>query len=355
MRATIDFTPCRSELLGVLVDRLDLVVELQALDALGGDDVRGALQRHADEADLDALVLPDRVRLEDRLAGLLVRDVGGEVGEVGALELLALLVAAVARGGSRRSAGASARRAPSSNSWLPTEVTSRSSLLSASMVGSSWKSPDSSGLAPTMSPAGGGDGVRVALAGRAQRRGEVLDAARRDRLRACRPAWSLGDGAGGAVRRLQVAVQVVEGQQLDVDGAAGVWRRGLVSAPAGSGGGAATVRGRGQYRRRRSSIGVTVAVPLRSRWHVFPSGWSWSGRRSLWSTRVAQTGGTRCTTWLPGQWAGSAPVRTPPGPRQGRTLRARMTDAAQEMGRVGRRIQVVDEVAPDDGRRPSST
>ncbi len=85
------------EHLGVLVDRLDLVVELQALDAVRVDDVRGALQRHADEADLDALVLPDGVRLEQRLAGLLVGDIGRQVGEVGAPELLALLEAAVLR------------------------------------------------------------------------------------------------------------------------------------------------------------------------------------------------------------------------------------------------------------------
>lgn len=43
--------------------------------------------------------------------------------------------------------------APSSNSWLPTLVTSSSSPFSASMVGSSWKRPEISGEAPTMSPA----------------------------------------------------------------------------------------------------------------------------------------------------------------------------------------------------------
>ncbi len=42
---------------------------------------------------------------------------------------------------------------PSSNSWLPTLDTSRPSLFSASMLGSSWKSPDSIGLPPIMSPA----------------------------------------------------------------------------------------------------------------------------------------------------------------------------------------------------------
>ncbi len=42
---------------------------------------------------------------------------------------------------------------PSSNSWLPTLVTSRPRAFIASMVGSSWNAPDSSGLAPIRSPA----------------------------------------------------------------------------------------------------------------------------------------------------------------------------------------------------------
>ena len=42
---------------------------------------------------------------------------------------------------------------PSSNSWLPTALTSRPIELSASIVGSSWKSAETSGLAPIRSPA----------------------------------------------------------------------------------------------------------------------------------------------------------------------------------------------------------
>ena len=42
---------------------------------------------------------------------------------------------------------------PSSNSWLPTPVTSRPIELSASIAGSSWKSAETSGLAPIRSPA----------------------------------------------------------------------------------------------------------------------------------------------------------------------------------------------------------
>jgi hypothetical protein len=41
---------------------------------------------------------------------------------------------------------------PSSNSWLPTPLYCRPIALKASIVGSSWKSPDRSGLAPIRSP-----------------------------------------------------------------------------------------------------------------------------------------------------------------------------------------------------------
>ncbi len=41
---------------------------------------------------------------------------------------------------------------PSSNSWLPTVLMSTPIALNASIVGSSWKSPESSGLAPMLSP-----------------------------------------------------------------------------------------------------------------------------------------------------------------------------------------------------------
>ena len=85
------------------------------------------------------------------------------------------------------------------------------------MVGSSWKSPDSSGLAPTMSPAAAVIEYGWPLRAVAQVRRQVLDTARVD-VFVVPSAWSLGDLARRAGRRLQVAVQVVEGQQLDVDG-----------------------------------------------------------------------------------------------------------------------------------------
>jgi hypothetical protein len=42
---------------------------------------------------------------------------------------------------------------PSSNSWLPTALKSRPARFIASIVGSSWKKAETSGLAPIRSPA----------------------------------------------------------------------------------------------------------------------------------------------------------------------------------------------------------
>ena len=53
-------------------------------------------------------------------------------------------------------------RQPSSNSWLPTEATSRPILFMASIVGSSWNAADSSGVAPIRSPAATVSGVAPA-------------------------------------------------------------------------------------------------------------------------------------------------------------------------------------------------
>ena len=86
-------------------------------------------------------------------------DVGREVVEVRAVE--ATCLAGRSPGCSRRRRRPGSRRArmrrsscqPSSNSWLPTLLTSRPSRFIASMVGSSWKRPESSGDAPIRSPA----------------------------------------------------------------------------------------------------------------------------------------------------------------------------------------------------------
>ena len=182
--ATIDLTPMRVEHLGVLVDRLDLVVELQARRPDGGDDVRRALQGHADEADRRR-----RSRFQTQYGGssgwrvLSSMTLRGEVREVGARERLRPGRSSRRSGGSRRSAGAPARPAPSSNSWLPTAVTSRPSLFSASMVGSSWKSGRQQRAGADHVAGGRRDASTGGPRGPAQVRGEVLDAARPVRLR----------------------------------------------------------------------------------------------------------------------------------------------------------------------------
>lgn len=204
--------------LGVLVDGLDLVVELQALDAVGGDDVGGALKGHADEPDLHAVVLPHPVGGEDRLAGLLVRHVRGEVGVVGALELLAVLETAVlgvtaAVLHARQLRGALVELVVADARDVEVELVHR---LDGGLV---VEEPRQQRAGPDQVAGRGGDAVRVALPGGPQGRGEVLDAARVDLPRGA-VRQVLRDLARRAGRGLQVAVEVVEGEQLHVDRAA---------------------------------------------------------------------------------------------------------------------------------------
>ncbi len=101
----------RAQLLRVTVRRLHLVGEVQPGHARRRDDARRVLERHADEADLDALHLVDGVRRQQRLAGRRDEGVRREVLEVGALEGQ-VRVRAAAPGGSRRvAAGTSVVRA----------------------------------------------------------------------------------------------------------------------------------------------------------------------------------------------------------------------------------------------------
>ena len=69
-----------------LVGGLHLVGELQPGDAAGGDDARGVLEGHPDEADLRAVHVLDGVRRKDRLVGPGVLHVRGQVVELRALE-----------------------------------------------------------------------------------------------------------------------------------------------------------------------------------------------------------------------------------------------------------------------------
>ena len=105
---------------------------------------------------------------------------------------------------------------PSSNSWLPTEVRPSPSRFIASIVGSSWKSAESSGLAPIRSPAATTSAVAMPLAELLQVAAEDPGAACGDRRRGgLRPA---SDGRMPPVVVVcRVPVEVVHGQQLDLD------------------------------------------------------------------------------------------------------------------------------------------
>ena len=81
--------PCCLEQRDEGVDRIGLVVEVDVGGRRRRDDAGRALERHPDDADVDAREAVDRVRREDRLAGVLVGHVGGEELEVGAREAVA--------------------------------------------------------------------------------------------------------------------------------------------------------------------------------------------------------------------------------------------------------------------------
>ena len=184
MSTTIALTPLRLQHGHERVGGLDLVGELQARDAGLGDDGRGVLQRHADEADLRRrrtflIVYGGRIVLPVPV----VDHVGREVLEVGARERVGRRRSSGCscrrrRRGSRRSASAAAPCSPRRTRGCPRRSTSRPSLFIASMVGSSWKAADSSGRGAD--EVAGGDGHACCggrLAGLAQVRREVLDAA----------------------------------------------------------------------------------------------------------------------------------------------------------------------------------
>ena len=91
----------------LLGEPLDLVDELETLDAGGGDDVRGVLEGHPDERHLHGLAVHpadalDLVRGEHGPAGLRPDDVGREVLEVGALERLPAGARVLANGAAGR-------------------------------------------------------------------------------------------------------------------------------------------------------------------------------------------------------------------------------------------------------------
>ena len=78
-----------AELTCVAIGSLSLVEKIKVANASSGDDVGSALERHADEADLDPIELADRVRREERPARGPVDDVGGQEAKVGTGETIA--------------------------------------------------------------------------------------------------------------------------------------------------------------------------------------------------------------------------------------------------------------------------
>ena len=85
--------PLGPQLGDVAVGRLGLVEEVHPGDAGLRHDRGGALERHADEAHLDALDVLQQVGREDRLPGLAVDHVRSEEGEAGTLVVVAGLAA----------------------------------------------------------------------------------------------------------------------------------------------------------------------------------------------------------------------------------------------------------------------
>ena len=146
------------------VHRVRLVEEVEPLHAGRRDDLRRSLERLADEGDLGGallavvpvpvgLDLEDLVGREQRVAPVrVVEDVGGEEVEHGAEERRAVL-AAVDRVAAAESACAATRLALRRTRGCRHRSRRDRAKFIASIVGSSWKSPERSGLAPIRSPA----------------------------------------------------------------------------------------------------------------------------------------------------------------------------------------------------------
>ena len=141
------------ELRGLRVGGLHLVLEVDAGHAGGADQGGGRLQGHPDEADLGAVDGLDPRAGQQRLAGVLAARRWRRATGSRRPRTAGRGSSSRRPGGSRRSACAGARSVPSSNSWLPTLLTSRPIALSDSTDGSSWNMPDRKVEPPMRSPA----------------------------------------------------------------------------------------------------------------------------------------------------------------------------------------------------------
>ena len=204
---------------------------------------------------------------------------------------------------------------PSSNSWLPTLLTSRPIALSDSTDGSSWKMPERKVDPPMRSPAAT---VRLFASPAAERSSVSLV----DRF-AAPPAEVLAgstSAAQGWVVGLEVAVVVVERQQLDGREV----RVALGGGGPGDGGSTCDERGEGG----RRDTGAEDA-PMRSG-HVSLLGGVSRGNHRPW-TRWDEGGGTPDFDWSSGRHltvsssagppAATCIPTTPPVPPRGRDAR----------------------------------
>ena len=202
------------ELTRVAVGGRGLVEEREVRDARRRDDARRPLERHADEPDLLALEATDRVGLEERLGVELVDHVGGQVAELRAREAVAVL-AAVGR------VTAAALHALELGGALVELVVADGREVEPEQVHGLDRGlvvVERRQQRAAADQVARGDGQRVAVLALelAQVAAEDRGAARGDR-RGSRPA---GRGRGPDAARgrgLQVAVEVVDRQQLDLD------------------------------------------------------------------------------------------------------------------------------------------
>ncbi len=144
-----------AQLAGGPVGGLDLVAELDALDAGLGDQGGRRLQGHPDVAHLDSANLLHRGAGQDRPAGALPDHVGGEPAEVGAgvAAVHPMARSSRRRRDSRRAACAATPQRPRRTRGCRRWRRSRPIAFSDSTAGSSWNSPDRNGEPPIRSPA----------------------------------------------------------------------------------------------------------------------------------------------------------------------------------------------------------
>ena len=217
--------PCSSE--SCLTRRLivELVVELEAADALGRDDFRRVLQRQADVGDRDAARALDQIGRQRGPVGVLVAHVGREVAEERARKRVAVLAAV-------RRVAAAELHAQELVEALVELVVAHPGVLHAHAAecldgrlvvkeaGDQRRGADEVAGADENRVAAGREALDVrGQEGRATGRGRL------DRARGARRGRADRRGARGARGRLQVAVEVVDAEDAQLRGGRAGWGR----------------------------------------------------------------------------------------------------------------------------------